>query len=121
MGGQDDQVFDGSSMVLNPGGRLMAQLPQFDECEVMVTFRRGAEGGGSACRATPPAGPTGLGQNDGMRYPGVEAVACGWAAAGCAVVGGGAAAAGGAYSAAWAGSTARVESMAISLCMASSV
>jgi NAD+ synthase len=44
VGGQDDQVFDGSSMVLNPGGRLMAQLPQFDEAEVMVTFRRGAEG-----------------------------------------------------------------------------
>ena len=44
VGGQDDQVFDGSSMVLNPGGRLMAQLPQFDEVEVMVTFRRGAEG-----------------------------------------------------------------------------
>jgi NAD+ synthase len=44
VGGQDDQVFDGSSMVLNPGGRLMAQLPQFDECEVMVTFRRGPEG-----------------------------------------------------------------------------
>lgn len=44
VGGQDDQVFDGSSMVLNPGGRLAAQLPQFDEAEVMVTFRRGAEG-----------------------------------------------------------------------------
>jgi NAD+ synthase len=44
VGGQDDQVFDGSSMVLNPGGRLMAQLPQFDECEVIVTFRRGASG-----------------------------------------------------------------------------
>jgi NAD+ synthase len=44
VGGQDDQVFDGSSMVLNPGGRLAAQLPQFDEVLVMVTFRRGAEG-----------------------------------------------------------------------------
>ncbi len=44
VGGQDDQVFDGSSMVLNPGGRLMAQLPQFDEALVMVTFRRGADG-----------------------------------------------------------------------------
>lgn len=44
VGGQDDQVFDGSSMVLNRGGRLAAQLPQFDETEVMVTFRRGAEG-----------------------------------------------------------------------------
>lgn len=44
VGGQDDQVFDGSSLVLNPGGRLMAQLPQFDEAEVMVTLRRGAQG-----------------------------------------------------------------------------
>ena len=44
VGGQDDQVFDGSSMVLNPGGRLAAQLPQFDEAEVMVTFRRGPDG-----------------------------------------------------------------------------
>jgi NAD+ synthase len=44
VGGQDDQVFDGSSMVLNPGGRLAAQLPQFDEALVMATFRRGAEG-----------------------------------------------------------------------------
>jgi NAD+ synthase len=44
VGGQDDQVFDGSSMVLNPGGRLAAQLPQFDETEEMVTFRRGASG-----------------------------------------------------------------------------
>ena len=44
VGGQDDQVFDGSSMVLNMGGRLAAQLPQFEETEVMVTFRRGPEG-----------------------------------------------------------------------------
>ncbi|WP_135449773.1 NAD+ synthase [Tabrizicola caldifontis] len=44
VGGQDDQVFDGSSMVLNPGGRLMAQLPQFDECEITVVFRRTPEG-----------------------------------------------------------------------------
>ncbi len=44
VGGQDDQVFDGSSMVLNPGGRLMAQLPQFDAAMVLVTFRRGPDG-----------------------------------------------------------------------------
>jgi NAD+ synthase len=44
VGGQDDQVFDGSSMVLNPGGRLAAQLPQFDETLELVTFRRGADG-----------------------------------------------------------------------------
>jgi NAD+ synthase len=44
VGGQDDQVFDGSSMVLNPGGRLAAQLPQFDETLELVTFRRGQDG-----------------------------------------------------------------------------
>ncbi|WP_431300893.1 NAD+ synthase [Tabrizicola sp. BL-A-41-H6] len=44
VGGQDDQVFDGSSMVLNPGGRLAAQLPQFDAAMVLVTFRRSQDG-----------------------------------------------------------------------------
>ena len=44
VGGQDDQVFDGSSMVLNPGGQLAVQMPQFDENITHVTFRRG-EGG----------------------------------------------------------------------------
>ena len=44
VGGQDDQVFDGSSMVLNPGGHLMIQMPQFDECVTHVTFNRTADG-----------------------------------------------------------------------------
>jgi NAD+ synthase len=44
IGGQDDQVFDGSSMVLNPGGHLAVQMPQFDESVTHVTFRRGATG-----------------------------------------------------------------------------
>jgi NAD+ synthase len=44
VGGQDDQVFDGSSMVLNPGGKLMAQLPQFDEVLEHVDFTRTADG-----------------------------------------------------------------------------
>ena len=44
VGGQDDQVFDGSSMVLNPGGQLAVQMPQFDEAAEVVTFRRGADG-----------------------------------------------------------------------------
>ena len=30
-GGQDDQVFDGGSFVLNPGGALALQMPVFDE------------------------------------------------------------------------------------------
>lgn len=44
VGGQDDQVFDGSSMVLNPGGHLAAQLPQFDEHVTQISFRRTADG-----------------------------------------------------------------------------
>ncbi len=31
VGGQDDQVFDGASFVLNPGGKMAALLPGFDE------------------------------------------------------------------------------------------
>ncbi len=30
-GAQDDQVFDGASFALNPGGELALQMPQFDE------------------------------------------------------------------------------------------
>jgi NAD+ synthase len=44
VGGQDDQVFDGSSMVLNPGGHLALQLPQFDECVAHVDFALTPEG-----------------------------------------------------------------------------
>ncbi|VDC27958.1 NAD+ synthase [Pseudogemmobacter humi] len=44
VGGQDDQVFDGSSMVLNRGGRLAVQMPQFDALTELVTFHRGPEG-----------------------------------------------------------------------------
>ena len=43
-GGQDDQVFDGCSMVLNPGGHLAVQMPQFEDCITHVDFVRGAEG-----------------------------------------------------------------------------
>ena len=38
IGGQDDQVFDGASFVLNPGGELVAQLPQFDACITHIDF-----------------------------------------------------------------------------------
>jgi NAD+ synthase len=44
IGGQDDQVFDGSSMVLNPGGHLAVQMPQFEESVTHVTFRKGDQG-----------------------------------------------------------------------------
>ena len=44
LGGQDDQVFDGGSFVLNPGGALAMQAPQFEEDLYFVDFQRGAEG-----------------------------------------------------------------------------
>jgi NAD+ synthase len=44
VGGQDDQVFDGASFVMNPGGEVAVQLPQFDEASVVVSFAKGAAG-----------------------------------------------------------------------------
>jgi NAD+ synthase len=44
IGGQDDQVFDGASFVLNPGGHLAAQLPQFDEIVTHIDFTKTDEG-----------------------------------------------------------------------------
>jgi NAD+ synthase len=43
-GGQDDQVFDGASFVLNPGGHLAVQMPQFDDCITHVDFAKGPDG-----------------------------------------------------------------------------
>ena len=40
VGGQDDQVFDGGSFVLNPGGALAVQLPVFEETIAHVDFER---------------------------------------------------------------------------------
>ncbi|MEM9708676.1 MAG: NAD+ synthase [Pseudomonadota bacterium] len=44
VGGQDDQVFDGASFVLNPGGALAASLPAFEEAVVHVDFARTENG-----------------------------------------------------------------------------
>ena len=44
VGGQDDQVFDGGSFVLNPRGRLAAQFPVFEEHVGHVDFERAEEG-----------------------------------------------------------------------------
>ncbi len=43
-GGQDDQVFDGASFVLNPGGHLAVQMPQFHDCVTHVDFVKQADG-----------------------------------------------------------------------------
>tara|TARA_R110002072_G_scaffold13968_5_gene58158 strand:+ start:2308 stop:3966 length:1659 start_codon:yes stop_codon:yes gene_type:complete len=44
VGGQDDQVFDGASFALNPGGQLAVQMPAFDACVTHVDLERGPEG-----------------------------------------------------------------------------
>ncbi len=44
VGGQDDQMFDGGSFVLNRSGKLAVQLPVFDEAIVQVDFVRGEDG-----------------------------------------------------------------------------
>lgn len=44
VGGQDDQVFDGGSFVLNPGGKIAVKLPVFDEVIAHVDFTRGDQG-----------------------------------------------------------------------------
>ncbi len=44
VGGQDDQIFDGASFALNPGGELAIQLPAFDETITHVDLERGPDG-----------------------------------------------------------------------------
>ncbi len=44
VGAQDDQVFDGTSFVLNPGGGLALQMPAFDETIAHVDFVETDEG-----------------------------------------------------------------------------
>lgn len=44
VGGQDDQVFDGGSFVLNPGGALALQMPVFDEGYAHLDLKRTEDG-----------------------------------------------------------------------------
>lgn len=44
VGGQDDQVFDGASFVLNPGGAVAVMLPPFDEALAHVDFTDTSDG-----------------------------------------------------------------------------
>ena len=39
-GGQDDQVFDGASFAVNPGGEIAFQLPQFDDALAHVDLEK---------------------------------------------------------------------------------
>ncbi len=44
VGGQDDQVFDGGTFALNPGGALALKLPVFDEVVTHVDLTRTPDG-----------------------------------------------------------------------------
>jgi len=44
LGGQDDQMFDGASFVLNPGGRLTHQMPAFEPGLFHVDFENTPDG-----------------------------------------------------------------------------
>ena len=44
IGGQDDQVFDGASFALNPGGELALQMPQFDPCVTHLDLEETPQG-----------------------------------------------------------------------------
>ncbi len=44
VGGQDDQVFDGATFGLNPGGELAFRMPVFDEAITHVDLSRGDSG-----------------------------------------------------------------------------
>jgi NAD+ synthase (glutamine-hydrolysing) len=44
VGGQDELVFDGSSLVVDPTGEVVARLPQFEESFAVVDVRLGVAG-----------------------------------------------------------------------------
>ncbi|MBM1816073.1 NAD+ synthase [Pseudosulfitobacter pseudonitzschiae] len=44
VGGQDDQVFDGASFALNPGGKLAMRMPVMTEAITHVDLERGPDG-----------------------------------------------------------------------------
>ncbi len=44
VGAQDDQMFDGGSFVLNPGGQLALQLPVFEETVAHIDFEQTDDG-----------------------------------------------------------------------------
>ena len=41
VGGQDDQIFDGGSFAINLDGKIVCELPQFEEATFVVEYRKG--------------------------------------------------------------------------------
>ncbi len=54
MGGQDELVFDGDSIIVDTGGQLLARGPQFDEALVVADLDLPAAGPGPRPRTRPP-------------------------------------------------------------------
>jgi NAD+ synthase len=44
VGGQDELAFDGSSFIVNPDGRLVVQMPDWEERLLITDWERGADG-----------------------------------------------------------------------------
>ncbi len=55
VGGQDELVFDGGSFVINPGGELAVQLPNFEATSELTLWNR--EAGGWRCEVARRAAP----------------------------------------------------------------
>ncbi|KIN74869.1 NAD+ synthase [Sulfitobacter guttiformis] len=85
VGGQDDQIFDGASFGLNPGGKLAFQMPAFDAVTQHIDLERGPDGwrileGNKAVHADPYAQDYRVmveGLRDYMRKTGFEKVLLG--------------------------------------------
>lgn len=54
VGGQDDQIFDGASFVLNPGGQLAFQMSPFEKSAETVQFIRDGNGWKAKKRSLAP-------------------------------------------------------------------
>ena len=54
VGGQDELVFDGHSVVIDPEGEVLARAPQFEEALVDLRDRPGCSGRRPPARHAPP-------------------------------------------------------------------
>jgi NAD+ synthase (glutamine-hydrolysing) len=68
VGGQDELVFDGDSLVVGPDGELVARAPQFTEALLVVDLELPAAGG--YCTAEIPGGP--VAPYDPLPHPVIE-------------------------------------------------
>ena len=75
IGGQDDQVFDGGSFVLNPGGALAVKFPVFDEVIEHVDFEE-TDGGWRALEGRREVFPDAWEQDYRVMVTGLRPLLC---------------------------------------------